>query len=251
MSSVITCERDRVRFPAHCMRCRLPASGGYFVDAVQVPLCIACTSKVTITRGLWVALGAALGLAITVGTGAFLDAVLRYPDASGARAMIGFSLALLLLGLGLLVAFLTARFGWRRHAVRWLPVRAHEQQQAEGIVALVFRDAEAAHEVAALSGLADPTGGYRHAPPQAARIAPKDSIFVGLVPLLLMVVSMFAGLRWVGAEADISRHGLEVLLYAVFGTWGPASFWFFATLLFGSFFVAWAWQRIAPAKNAN
>ena len=251
MSAVVTCARDRVRFPAHCMRCRRPASAGYFVDAVEVPLSAVCTLKVTITRGLWVALGVALGLAITVGTGAFLDAWMRYPDASSERAMIGFVFAVVLLGLGSVVAFFTARFGWKRLATHWLPVRAQEQQEAEGMVTLVFRDAETAHEIAVLSGLAEPTAGYRNAPPQVVRAAPQYGLAVGLVPLLLMIVSMGSGMRWIAAEGDVSSHALEALLYALFGAWGPALFWLFATVLFGSFFVAWGWQRIAPTKNAH
>lgn len=241
MSVTLRCARDRLRFPAQCLQCRGAATGCYFVDGVEVPLCVACTSKFTITRALWVAFGTALGVTFVISVGAFLDAWMRFPQASGMRSMVGFVIALGLLGAGMGAMYYVARFGWRRHAERSLPVREGVPSEALGMVSLVFRDAEMAHEVAVLSGLTAPAIDYRSAS-STAGYAPRGSALFGLVPLSLMAIFIAAGWSWFSDDADVPHILRDPFFASVFAIAG---------LVFGGYFVVWCWQRFARTKNTD
>ena len=107
-----------------------------------------------VTRALWVARGKALRLTFAVSVGAFLDAWMRFAEASGMRSMIEFVIALSLFGFGIGAMYDVARFGWRRHEERSLSVREGLPCEVLGTVTLLFRDAKMACEVAVVSRLA-------------------------------------------------------------------------------------------------
>ena len=214
---------------------------------MEVPLCGRCTLKVTSARGLWLVVSIALGLTVTVGGALALEAF-------GVRSEpVVMTSALGLIALGIVVTVFSARFGWKRHAERWLPVqlapsKGERQDHAQGEITLLFHDADTAHEVAALSGLTDGSTDYRHTSNTAGYEA-RGSIFLGLVPLLFAAVSVWRGWCWFSGGDLISVFFLESLLFDLFGSWGPSLFWGFGTLIFAGFFLGWCtwrWSKSTP-----